>query len=87
MISLHISFHIDCCRFTDLLIKSKSGTGKTLVFCTIILEKYCKTIHIPQSIIIVPTREVAIQVEMVLNSLGSSSAGNRHFLKFLLLDF
>lgn len=60
---------------TDLLIKSKSGTGKTLVFCTVILERYDATIDSPQSLIIVPTREVALQVETYLNSVGSICTG------------
>lgn len=61
--------------FVDLLIKSKSGTGKTLVFCAIVLEKYRKDVQSPQSVIIVPTREVAIQVETVLNSVGCHLEG------------
>lgn len=57
---------------TDLLIKAKSGTGKTLVFCTIILERFDVKIIGPQSLIIVPTREVALQTESYLNSLSTS---------------
>lgn len=60
---------------TDLILQSKSGTGKTLVFCTIILERYNPEIKAPQSLIVVPTREIALQVEGYLNSIGSSCKG------------
>lgn len=60
---------------TDLLMKSKSGTGKTLVFCTIILERYNASIQTPQSLIVVPTREVAMQIESNLNMIGASCKG------------
>ncbi|XP_055313214.1 uncharacterized protein LOC129574774 [Sitodiplosis mosellana] len=59
----------------DLIIQSKSGTGKTLVFCTIILERYDPQIKTPQSLIVVPTREIALQVESYLSSIGSSYSG------------
>lgn len=55
----------------DLLVQSKSGTGKTLIFCTIILEAYRMDIAEPQSLIVAPTREIAVQIELVLNQIGS----------------
>lgn len=57
------------------MIQSKSGTGKTLVFCTIILERYKPEIKAPQSLIVVPTREIALQVEHYLSAIGSSFKG------------
>lgn len=57
------------------MIQSKSGTGKTLVFCTIILERYDPELKTPQSLIVVPTREIALQVESYLKSIGSCSPG------------
>lgn len=56
-------------------MKSKSGTGKTLVFCTIALEQYNALVQAPQSLIIVPTREVALQIESYLNLIGASCKG------------
>lgn len=64
-----------CVAHTDLIIKAKSGTGKTLVFCTIILDRYQPKITAPQSLIVAPTREIALQIESVLNSLGAFCAG------------
>lgn len=60
---------------TDLIIQSKSGTGKTLVYCTIIVERYKPDIKAPQSLVVVPTREIALQVETNLNSIGSNCSG------------
>lgn len=59
------------------MIKAKSGTGKTLVFCTVILERFDMKANGPQSLIIVPTREVALQIESYLNALSLSIKGFR----------
>lgn len=64
------------------MIQSKSGTGKTLVFCTIILERYNPNIKAPQSLIVVPTREIALQVESYLNSIGTCCSGNKNKWNF-----
>ncbi|XP_004519009.1 ATP-dependent RNA helicase DBP4 [Ceratitis capitata] len=61
----------------DLLVQSKSGTGKTLIFCTIILEAYRMDLPEPQSLIVAPTREIAVQIELVLNQIGSCCHGFR----------
>ncbi|XP_050336995.1 uncharacterized protein LOC126763490 [Bactrocera neohumeralis] len=61
----------------DLLVQSKSGTGKTLIFCTIILEAYRMDLTEPQSLIVAPTREIAVQIELVLNQIGSCCNGFR----------
>lgn len=62
---------------TDMMVKAKSGTGKTLVFCTLILEKYQPTIKMPQSLIVVPTREISEQIKTYLNDIGAASSGER----------
>lgn len=56
----------------DMIMKAKSGTGKTLVFCTVILERFDRNVRSPQSIVVTPTREIAVQVEQVLNSIGAN---------------
>uniref|UniRef100_A0A182S6Q3 RNA helicase n=1 Tax=Anopheles maculatus TaxID=74869 RepID=A0A182S6Q3_9DIPT len=58
------------CDF-DLLVQAKSGTGKTLVFAITIAERHDPEVAFPQSLTIVPTREIAVQVEAVLNRIGS----------------
>uniref|UniRef100_A0A182WAP3 RNA helicase n=1 Tax=Anopheles minimus TaxID=112268 RepID=A0A182WAP3_9DIPT len=58
------------CDF-DLLVQAKSGTGKTLVFAITIVERHDPEVAFPQSLTIVPTREIAVQVEAVLNRIGN----------------
>ncbi|XP_023292456.2 DEAD-box ATP-dependent RNA helicase 24 [Lucilia cuprina] len=61
----------------DLLVQSKSGTGKTLIFSTIVLEFYRSDLREPQSLIVAPTREIAVQIEEILNEIGKYCAGFR----------
>lgn len=56
-------------------MQSKSGTGKTLIFCSIVLEFYQHDIKEPQSLIVAPTREIAVQIEEVLNQIGKYCTG------------
>ncbi|XP_014295613.1 probable ATP-dependent RNA helicase DDX20 isoform X2 [Microplitis demolitor] len=62
------------CGF-DLLVQAKSGTGKTAVFGIIALEMihYNNLFH--QVLILVPTREIAVQISHVLASVGSQIKG------------
>lgn len=61
----------------DLICQSKSGTGKTLTFCSIILERISlsnsglsKQDLTPQAIIITPTREIAVQIRDFMRRIG-----------------
>ncbi|KAL7024378.1 hypothetical protein ACKWTF_013014 [Chironomus riparius] len=54
----------------DMIIQSKSGTGKTLSFSICLLETYDEDLKFPQALIIVPTREIAVQITNTLNGLG-----------------
>lgn len=56
----------------DMILQAKSGTGKTLAFSICLLENYDSELKFPQALVIVPTREVAVQVAGVLNELGRS---------------
>ena len=53
----------------DLVIQSKSGTGKTCVYSIIALETLCDA-NCVQILILCPTREIASQVQVVINSIG-----------------
>lgn len=55
----------------DLLAQAQSGTGKTGTFCIGSLSRIDMTQNKPQVIVIVPTRELAQQIEKVASSLGS----------------
>ncbi|XP_022908045.2 probable ATP-dependent RNA helicase DDX20 [Onthophagus taurus] len=62
------------CGF-DLIVKSKSGTGKTLVFGLIALEALTLNKKCAQVLILAPTREIAVQIQLVIQSLGSEYKG------------
>jgi superfamily II DNA/RNA helicase/cold shock CspA family protein len=46
----------------DLLVQSPTGSGKTLAFGIPIIERLAKDTRQPRAIILVPTRELAVQV-------------------------
>eukprot|EP00762_Andalucia_godoyi_P006410 ANDGO_02923.mRNA.1 DEAD-box ATP-dependent RNA helicase 8 len=54
----------------DILARAKNGTGKTAAYCIPVLERLDTTIPTIQSLILVPTRELALQVASVLKNLG-----------------
>ncbi|XP_011176150.1 uncharacterized protein LOC105208090 [Solenopsis invicta] len=62
------------CGF-DLIVRAKSGTGKTLVFSVIALETLNISIQLPQVLIVAPTREIAIQITYVIKAIGSQIEG------------
>lgn len=53
-----------------MLVQSKSGTGKTLVFSIIAMEKFNPDIEMPQALILCPTREIAVQTADTLKTIG-----------------
>ena len=59
----------------DLVIQSKSGTGKTLVFGIIALESVETQISTVQVLILAPTREIALQNAHVILTLRSELPG------------
>ncbi|KOX70269.1 putative ATP-dependent RNA helicase DDX20 [Melipona quadrifasciata] len=62
------------CGF-DLIVRAKSGTGKTLVFCIISLEMIDVDISSAQVLILAPTREIAVQIAQVFSSVGCEIKG------------
>ncbi|GLI64161.1 hypothetical protein VaNZ11_007346 [Volvox africanus] len=56
---------------TDLIVQAKSGTGKTVVFAVICLERVKPELSSTQALILAPTREIAIQSEEVIRTLAS----------------
>lgn len=59
----------------DLIMKAKSGTGKTIVFGTVALEIVNVQVSSTQVLILAPTREIAIQIAEVLSLIGSGLKG------------
>jgi ATP-dependent RNA helicase DDX20 len=61
------------CRCTfDMIIQAKSGTGKTLGFSICLLENFDSSLKFPSILVVVPTRELAVQIVNVLSDLGQS---------------
>lgn len=58
-----------------MIVRAKSGTGKTAVFGVVALETVDISIHSAQVLIIAPTREIAIQITYVINAIGSKIEG------------
>ncbi|WZY77410.1 hypothetical protein YC2023_023794 [Brassica napus] len=54
----------------DILARAKNGTGKTASFCIPVLEKIDQDNNLIQAVIIVPTRELALQTSQVCKELG-----------------
>ncbi len=59
-----------------MVIQSKSGTGKTLVFGIVMLESIDLEISTVQGLILAPTREIAFQNAHVIYTIGSELPGN-----------
>ncbi|XP_044755063.1 pre-mRNA-processing ATP-dependent RNA helicase PRP5-like [Coccinella septempunctata] len=62
------------CGF-DLIVKSKSGTGKTMVFSLVALESIDLSLSSPQVLVLAPTREIAVQIAKTIKALGYWFAG------------
>jgi translation initiation factor 4A len=62
----------------DLIAQSQSGTGKTATFSIAILERIDPTIRLCQALILTPTRELAIQINQVIQSLGQYTNYKSH---------
>jgi ATP-dependent RNA helicase DDX6/DHH1 len=54
----------------DILARAKNGTGKTAAFCIPVIEKVDTTKNIIQALVLVPTRELALQTSQVCKELG-----------------
>ncbi|KAL7203502.1 hypothetical protein ACSBR2_016728 [Camellia fascicularis] len=55
---------------SDILARAKNGTGKTAAFCIPALEKIDQDSNVIQVVILVPTRELALQTSQVCKELG-----------------
>ncbi|HEV8536650.1 MAG TPA: DEAD/DEAH box helicase [Candidatus Limnocylindria bacterium] len=54
----------------DLFAQAQTGTGKTAAFAIPILEKVDPALKRPQALVVVPTRELALQVTREFGALG-----------------
>lgn len=58
-------------KTVNTILLSPTGTGKTLAFALPLIHSLDPDIENIQALIIVPTRELAIQIEQVIRSMGS----------------
>lgn len=70
----------------NVVLLSPTGTGKTLAFLLPILEQLDDQLDEVQTLIVVPSRELAIQIEQVAREMGTGFKinavyGGRHFSK------
>lgn len=61
----------------DMIGQSNTGTGKTAAFGIPILEKIDKNLRMPQAIVLLPTRELAVQVANEFRKIGKYMEGIR----------
>jgi len=61
---------------SDVVLLSPTGTGKTLAFLLPMIEKLQSEIQEVQTIIITPSRELAIQIEQVFREMGTGYKAN-----------
>ena len=60
----------------EVVLLSPTGTGKTLAFLLPLLETLDATLMAVQMLILVPSRELAIQIEQVVRDMGSGHKAN-----------
>jgi len=60
----------------ETILLSPTGTGKTLAFLLPIISELNSTINQIQVLILVPSRELAIQIEQVIREMGSGYKAN-----------
>lgn len=66
-------------RYRDVILLSPTGTGKTLAFLLPLLEKMAPDSKGIQTLILVPSRELAIQIEQVARDMGSGFKVNAFY--------
>ena len=59
----------------DIVGQSNTGTGKTAAYAIPILEKIDKELRMPQSLVILPTRELAVQIANEVRKIGKYMDG------------
>lgn len=57
----------------DLIVQSETGTGKTLAYLLPLFEKLNASIREMQAIVLVPTHELAIQIQRQIEALAQNS--------------
>lgn len=61
---------------TEVILLSPTGSGKTLAFLLPVIEMLDPTVKGVQALVLVPSRELAIQIEQVIREMGSGHKAN-----------
>lgn len=73
---MQISAHKAIAENSDVVLLSPTGTGKTLAFLLPLLQRLDPDSREVQALILVPSRELAIQIEQVARDMGSGFKTN-----------
>lgn len=65
--------------FIDTIVEAKNGTGKTLTFVIPILMRLKIDQRNLQTIILAPTREIAVQIQQCIKKVGQHLSGKIPF--------
>lgn len=68
---MQIAAHEVIAQRTELVLVAPTGTGKTLAFLLPIIERLDPELDEVQALILVPSRELAIQIEQIARDMGS----------------
>ena len=73
----------------DVIAQAQSGTGKTATFSISVLQTVVPTSKEPQALILCPTRELALQIQKVIVTLGHHMSIKCHawFVLYFPLTF
>ncbi|XP_063946795.1 eukaryotic initiation factor 4A-15-like isoform X2 [Daucus carota subsp. sativus] len=58
------------CKGLDVIQQAESGIGKSVIFCSGVLQQLDYDVVECQALVLAPTRELAQQIEMVMQALG-----------------
>ncbi|MTI33583.1 DEAD/DEAH box helicase [Xanthovirga aplysinae] len=61
---------------SEVVLLSPTGTGKTLAFLLPLISELDATLQVVQALILVPSRELAIQIEQVTREMGAGYKAN-----------
>ena len=56
----------------SLVVLSPTGSGKTLAFLLPLVQNLSPDVDVPQAVVLVPSRELALQIEGVFKSMNTS---------------
>ena len=73
---MQVSAHKAIAENSEVILLSPTGTGKTIAFMLPLLELLDPKIQEVQALILVPSRELAIQIEQVVRDMGSGFKTN-----------